>query len=604
MAAGFITNYGNQENDGLSFATPKRLLNTSGFNPYYLNGTFFETFTQSAPLFGVNGAIIDLDSSKPLPPASFRFVNMQLRNVLASNGEGTFTDSEFNKIETLQGIRHIFPTRCLFYNLGVSGTNPAYSTIGSNSTYVGRGVASTFYFTQDTGISIPHNNIFTNFLGGITLAGGFPSATLASNVKYTLFSKSKFKFILIGGANNETVFTAPVGATDQLKLDNLKTRMATVFGGASDDYLVGCKYTDAPDSTFFIDPARNNYYLVPGSLPTKMSYDGKYIGARPEGSFIAFNSSNFTYSNFDSNGNILDQRVDATATSSIVDLLQIRTINKLDSLGQLAARNGNELNLTETILPNPLIYTNALVLGRTYKVYNGSITVGSTVYNIGDCFIAKGTSFFSGSDTYNPTGITSGTLLVDLGCYEVENNSVTYMGVTYTTGQRFQCYYDSANTFTGTGTVKLFMGGFVRLLSEYYGATGITAGTTLRYMQTYEVVGGTSVSYNSVVYTNGQRFTALSTPATFTAVGGSTLREWNIGYPKSLEMKASKTDSALSTDVWIKMHLTDTPLVNVDGNGKITHGNLDSGFNRATAVPMSVRYWQCRLTIQSLNIPY
>ena len=44
-----------------------------------------------------------------------------------------------------------------------------------------------------------------------------------------------------------------------------------------------------------------------------MSYDGKYIGARPEGSFIAFNSSNFTYSNFDANGNIVDQRIDATA---------------------------------------------------------------------------------------------------------------------------------------------------------------------------------------------------------------------------------------------------------------------------------------------------
>ena len=335
--------------------------------------------------------------------------------------------------------------------------------------------------------------------------------------------------------------------------------MATVFGGSPDDYLIGCKYTDAPDTDFFIDPSRNNYYLVPNSLPTKMSYDGKYIGARPEGSFIAFNSSNFTYSNFDSNGNIVNQRIDATATSNIVDLLQIRTINKLDSLGQLAARNGNELNLTETILPNPLIYSDALTLGRTYKVYNGSITVVATTYAIGDCFIAKGTSFISGADTYNPTGITAGTLLVDLGCYEVENNSVTYMGVTYTTGQRFQCYYDSSNTFTGTGTVKRFMGGFVRLLSEYYGTTGITAGTTLRYMQTYEVVGGTSVTYNSVVYTPGQRFTALSTPTTFTQAGGATVREWNIGYPKSLEMKASKTDATLSTDVWIKMHLTDTP---------------------------------------------
>ena len=45
-------------------------------------------------------------------------------------------------------------------------------------------------------------------------------------------------------------------------------------------------------------------------------------------------------------------------------------------------------------------------------------------------------------------------------------------------------------------------------------------------------------------------------------------------------------------------------MVNYDSNGKVTFGNLDSGYVRANAQPLSARYWQARLTVQSLNIPY
>lgn len=602
MAAGFVTNYGNSENSGLNWWEAKRtILNTvqAPLSPQYINGYFNEGCSAICTLRGISQPIIDLTpnltlaglssiqdlSVKSITNTSF---SLGIANVTMSSNGGSHTSGH-----PASGINNSL----LFGFLSIATAG----FFGNNSTFVGATNAS-FSFSGGQEADT-YFNIYTNFLGGIT----FPfTNSFAKRIRYSYFSKAKFKFSMSGGASNETTFTSPTGTTNQQKIDSLRARMTTVYGGVASDYLVGCEYSDDADMTIFIDPSRNNYYLVPGCLPSKMSYDGKFIGARPEGSFLAFNSSNFTYSNFDSNGNIIDQKIDAVATGNIVDLTQIRTINKLDSLGQLAVRNGNELNINETILPNPLIYTNAITLNRTYKVYNAQITVGAKTYLVGECFIAKGIGFVSGADTYSITGITAGTTLIDLGCYEVEaGSSITYMGVAYTTGQRFQCYADSSAVFTGTGTVKKFDGGFVRLLSEYYGVTGITAGTALRDMQTYEVVGGTSVTYLSVVYTPGKRFTCIAASATaFTAVGGSTLSEWNIGYPKSLEIKASKIDATLSTDVWVKMSLSDTPMVNYDVNGKITFGNLDSGYVRASAQPLSVRYWQPRLTVQSLNIPY
>lgn len=603
MAAGFATNYGNSENSGLNFWEAKRTIVQvlAIGSPQYLKGYFNENNTGQSTIIGVDLAIYDANPNFSIGTAITTFNKMQLIPTASGGGIGGNYGND-NIILGISGYGAYSNgqiSRDLISITGVFGGNTA-SYLGANNTIIAIGTVATVNVSLSA--TDPFNNIFSNFPSGIL----FPATLVdAKRIRYNFFRNCKFKFVLTGGASNETTFTYPTGATNQLKIDNLRARMATVYGGVVSDYLIGCEYSDEPETTFFIDPSRNNYYLVPGSTPTKMSYDGKYIGARPEGSFLVFNSSNFTYTNFDVNGNIVDQRIDASAISNIVNLGQIRTVNKLDSLAQLAVRNGNDLNIVETVLPNPMIFSDALTLDKTYKVYNAQITVGAKTYIVGECFIAKGTSFASGADTFSILAIIAGTTLTDLACYQVEiGGSVTYMGVTYTTGQRFQCYFESASTFTGTGTVKKFDGGFVRQISEFYGITGITAGTALRDMQTYEVVGGTSITYLSVVYTVGKKFTCIASSSTaFTQAGGSTLREFNIGYPKSLELKGSKTDSALSTDVWVKMSLSDIPTVNYDANGKITFGNLDSGFDRATAQPLNIKFWQCRLTVQSLNIP-
>jgi hypothetical protein len=48
MAAGYVTNYGNVENDGLSLDTPKRSIqnaNDTGLNPINFNGYFNESLS-------------------------------------------------------------------------------------------------------------------------------------------------------------------------------------------------------------------------------------------------------------------------------------------------------------------------------------------------------------------------------------------------------------------------------------------------------------------------------------------------------------------------------------------------------------------------------
>jgi hypothetical protein len=332
---------------------------------------------------------------------------------------------------------------------------------------------------------------------------------------------------------------------------------------------------------------------------------------------LAFNNTNYTFSNIDNSGNIIDQKKPAIATSNVVDNGSIRIINRIDVFANLAVRNGNEANVVLTMLPSPLIYTNTLTLNKTYRVFNAAITTngssGSKTYSVGDYFIAKNDTthslaFFSGTDTFGGS-ISAGTTLTDLGLYEVEAGaSVIYKGTTYATGERFQVYIDltgdpTSNVFSGSGTVKQFNGGFVRQVYETYGITGITAGTAIRANITYEVVGGTSVTYGGTVYTTGKRFTCLATIGTsFTSAGGATLSEFYIGWYPSTKIRADKTSNVLTGKAWLAFPTTEAPLVNVDGSGNFTFGQLDSGFNRATSQPFATKYWQSETTIQGLNI--
>ena len=390
-----------------------------------------------------------------------------------------------------------------------------------------------------------------------------------------------------------------------------------MYGGATTDYFTGCQYNSSTTNTnVLLNAANDNYYLVPNCTAAKMSFTGKYVGKFTEG-YAGDVSGTWTLSNVDTSGNIIDQRKLATLTSPILSLGKVQKIISFEDISKLAIRNGNEINRQLTIIPTPLIYTNTLTLGKIYKVYNSVITTTgsstSTNYSIGDCFIAKNDTshsltFTSGTDTYS-SSISAGTTLTDLALYEVEAGaSVTYKGVTYNTGERFQAYIDltvdpTSNVFSGSGTVKRFNGGFVRQIYDYLGTSGIAAGTTLRDRTSYLVVGGTSITYGGTVYNTGKVFTCdTSLATTFTSVGGATLTEYYIGFVQSIGFKSSKVDPTLSGLSFKQFSLYDTPQCNYDGGGAVTYGNADSSFSRSTAQDLYALYYQYEILIQGINI--
>ena len=490
----------------------------------------------------------------------------------------------------------------------------SYSSTGGNTMVGIKSAAQTLTLTF--GI-LAQNDIYIDWNGGTT-ADGLAIGSIASvtNAKFMYFQNCRFKFSG-GSGTNETTYTLPTGVDDTARLANIRARCVTVYGGLAGDYFPNSQYnSNTANTNVFINAVNENYYLVPNCLPSKMSFQGKYIGALPE-AFSTDVSGSWTLTNIDASGNIVDQRLLATAISPIIDLGQIRKITNLEAVGQLAVRNGNEVNQIMTILPQAKVYTDTLTAGKIYKVYNASITSNgsstSTTYLIDDCFIAKSDTtqslfFFSGSDTYGAV-LNAGNVLTDLFLYEVQaGSSVTYKGVTYNAGDRFQAYVDTlvdptSDVFSGSGTVKPFNGGFLRQIYDYLGVAGITAGTAIRDKVNYIVVGGTSITYLGTVYTPNQVFTCLASSSTsFTSVGGSTLTEYYVGFVSSVELKTSKVDPTLGVLSFYKYSMYDSPTANIDGSGTVIAGNVDTGFIRATAQDLTARYLQARILIQPLNI--
>ncbi|WP_036163503.1 hypothetical protein, partial [Marinilabilia salmonicolor] len=109
----------------------------------------------------------------------------------------------------------------------------------------------------------------------------------------------------------------------------------------------------------------------------------------PGGSLADFAGDFVSYTNIDASGNIIDQTVDATAETDIVDLLKLRHINSLEALGQRATRNGNAVNVDADLGPaiNP---GTALTDGKTYIVRDEAIsqTASGKTRDVGETFIA------------------------------------------------------------------------------------------------------------------------------------------------------------------------------------------------------------------------
>ena len=413
MATGYVTNYGNDANDGLTWETAKKTFQgakDAGLNPVYAKGWFDDAAMGYATVIG--GIVSNgVNNNSIIADAFERF-----------NGD-TINFSNWNRI-----FSPYFPStygslaNCIFYNCGLIGFtkyNSRYHSdngIGqfrSNLIYNSKNVYLNLY-NRNYGNTI-HNISDLLLLFGLNTTNNinFQKNIISTSVveayqsrmyDYSLYINSSFKFTggLLG--TDETTYTYPTGATDYDKLQNLRNRMASVYGGVASDYLIGCKYysRNAPDGQeevepyasaykdIFVDADNGNFYLKEDSIAAHMAYDGSYVGAKPVGQQIAL--SDFSLTNIDANGKVTNQEIDSLAQRlNVTDLLKVRKILSWTALGERAARNGQQIN-TESNLGLPISAGAAVLTAlKTYMVINDVITLdnaAATSYNPWETFQA------------------------------------------------------------------------------------------------------------------------------------------------------------------------------------------------------------------------
>jgi len=197
---------------------------------------------------------------------------------------------------------------------------------------------------------------------------------VTDSILYSLFINCAFEFSGGTQAADETSFTYPTGVGDDAKLQNLKDRMAVVYGGNSSSYLTGCKYYSGSYSDIYIDADNGDFNLVPGCIAVNMAYDGSPIGARPIGIKASWNANWNNIINIDSNGRVIDQTIDASADSDILHIGAIRKLVSFNDLGQRAARNGVQINTEANLGAEISAGTSVLTDGEPYEVVNDTIT--------------------------------------------------------------------------------------------------------------------------------------------------------------------------------------------------------------------------------------
>lgn len=214
-----------------------------------------------------------------------------------------------------------------------------------------------------------NNTIFSDCVINIS---SDPIGIAKNYFQFCLFVNTRFKF------NGEATIEYPIGSSDLEKLGNLRDRMSIAYGGSPDDYLIGCRYYSGSYNDIFTDADKGDFNLVPNCIAANMSYNGDYIGARPEGTIEKI--TDFTnLVNIDSSGNILDQNIDASADTDINDIGYIRKILNIGVGGQRAKRNGQSVN-TESDLGAPISAgSSVMTAGKVYQCQDNTISIDNAL---------------------------------------------------------------------------------------------------------------------------------------------------------------------------------------------------------------------------------
>jgi len=208
-----------------------------------------------------------------------------------------------------------------------------------------------------------------------------------------LFINCSFLFSGGGLGTDETEYTYPSGTSGDEKLQNLRERMANVYGEYFADYLIGCVYYTGNYEDIFMDADNDDFHLVPGCIAEHMSYNGNYIGAKS--SSIHSNINNSFLNNVSTSGYIINQNSDATYESVILDIGSVQKIKNISIQEHLSPYNGIQIN-TETNLGQISNQNDVLIDDKTYSVLSNNIVLN----NLSNDFYVKHDTFITSAETF------------------------------------------------------------------------------------------------------------------------------------------------------------------------------------------------------------
>jgi len=380
MATYYITNHGNDNNDGLSLKTSWRTLSRaekvlSSSHTYYIDGLFYDLDKISYIYYrifkGLNNAKINGKNQYRGSRLNSYFKNFEIYNFscLFDYNPSTFKNCYFHDIKIFSrnlntGYSSI--VYCVFNNVN-------HINLGG---IIRNNTNNTFHNCKNIYIHINNTTYnYGNIKQNIIFSNSSIRITNKTDLQYCLFINCSFWFSGGGLGTDETEYTYPSGTSGDEKLQNLRERMANVYGeyfvDFYSDYLIGCVYYTGSYEDIFIDADNDDFHLVPGCIAEHLNRDGNYIGAKSTSTLINLNQ--FTLTNVGTNGEILNDNIDSNIISNIIDLGTVKKILSFKNISKLFIENGTQLNLDNTLGTNINASENVLTNQTKYMVFNNNI---------------------------------------------------------------------------------------------------------------------------------------------------------------------------------------------------------------------------------------
>lgn len=472
-------------NDGTE-TKPYRSIQDTDQEQLIASGTYYsQAFTQRMQLVGdgfviVDGNYVSVFSGVTSNGGTTRFENLQIKNyeVFQSNissgiyalyrvknchlkNIGTFTARDELPVAFIQSLIENLDDVDIYVSTHNSGLN-------DRSTFIDSGVVLIF----------DGNYLFQNCL----ISGGTLHIKNKPIIQNCLIDTSTQIRMTGGGlGNDESSFTVPSGATPGDKLNNLRNRAATVYGGSASNYFLNCKV----DDPLFNDPTNRDYTLQPNSPAKNLAFNGGPVGkygiaikwnfkaSAVTSDFLNLEATNLTIA--DDSLTLTDVDLVGELEGKPKDCGEQCELAGLPVIGDIAFRNGEALGKNRDLAASTIAAgTGVITIGDFYVVEDDPISHDGNSFNIGDTFKATTADFTTtGSGVVRKVEVTPfrpnvewrfsvgngdsltnvDSLVVD-SWYVVKSGTATYNGDSYTPGNIFKCSSGGGTSFSGNGVLE------------------------------------------------------------------------------------------------------------------------------------------------------